>query len=630
MQRFICFVFMTQMILGCGGGGGSSSSDGVGEANNTSASETSQTQEVETQKDTNDTQTPTPSQSTDKEDNTSVSETSSQETSATTDVNNTQTSTNKTYYIRADGGTYSRCDGLSDAPLNDSGNCAWSHPFEALGVPVYGAEKGHEFDRSTYKRHIKGGDTLIIKNGSYRMGCTKGVYSGNSVCSKNYPYGCKAGLIPSGTAENPTKILGENWNKGCSVKPELFGVEKVYSILDASGDYIQIECLNITDHETCISSHGVNADPTFTDYKDASQKVTCKSEKPDNLDGDSIYGNYGSNGIIANSAHNLTIKNVEISGLAANGLLSNDKENTSGNWVLENVNIHHNGWAGWDGRNYEGSMVLKNTSINFNGCALTYPGGETYAYWGQATGGYGDGIGLSDSVGNWVLEDVDVSHNTSDGIDLLYLKSGSTVSLNRVHAEGNAGNQVKVSASKTTIKNSVVVGNCGYFDNKDFVYGLSNCRAGGSSISMSVLDHGRVDIENLSIYGEGDSLFSIGSDDCDGSEVLRTRNVVGLGDLDFLGNKLGNVGDKTSYLYNSCQDITIDHDEEYLYNLKPDKIFIYGDHEDATDKNGSRSFYKDPQFVKIDNENDIFDLRIQSGSEALGYGAYDANGVLKN
>ena len=40
-----------------------------------------------------------------------------------------------TYYVRADGGTKSQCNGLNNAAYPGSGSaqdCAWHHPFDAL------------------------------------------------------------------------------------------------------------------------------------------------------------------------------------------------------------------------------------------------------------------------------------------------------------------------------------------------------------------------------------------------------------------------------------------------------------------------------------------------------------------
>jgi hypothetical protein len=64
-----------------------------------------------------------------------------------------------TYHVRPDGGDRTQCNGLANAPYPGSGtqqNCAWRHPFFALDA------SGNWM--------LRGGDTLLIYRGSYRMG----------------------------------------------------------------------------------------------------------------------------------------------------------------------------------------------------------------------------------------------------------------------------------------------------------------------------------------------------------------------------------------------------------------------------------------------------------------------------
>ena len=64
----------------------------------------------------------------------------------------------------------------------------------------------------------------------------------------------------------------------------------------------------------------------------------------------------------------------------------------------------------------------------------------------EPRGGYGDGLGTGATAGNWVFEDSAFLHNTSDGLDLLYARAGSSITLRRVHAEGNAGDEIRRTA----------------------------------------------------------------------------------------------------------------------------------------------------------------------------------------
>ena len=81
--------------------------------------------------------------------------------------------------------------------------------------------------------------------------------------------------------------------------------------------------------------------------------------------------------------------------------------------------------------------------------------------WGQKAGGYGDGLGTTTTGGQWLIEDAFVHHNTSDGLDLLYMDgaAGTSVTIRRAYAVANAGNQIKTRGN-ATIENSVMVGSC--------------------------------------------------------------------------------------------------------------------------------------------------------------------------
>jgi len=126
------------------------------------------------------------------------------------------------------------------------------------------------------------------------------------------------------------------------------------------------------------------------------------------------------------------------------------------NWELRDSSIRGNGFVGWNGdigsdSSNSGYINFVRTTIEYNGCAEQFPvvaktgPGGIFNCWEQNQGGYGDGIGTELTGGNWYFEDVSISHNTSDGLDLLYgdpSVEGSVV-IKRGVFEGNAGNQVK-------------------------------------------------------------------------------------------------------------------------------------------------------------------------------------------
>ena len=72
-------------------------------------------------------------------------------------------------------------------------------------------------------------------------------------------------------------------------------------------------------------------------------------------------------------------------------------------------------------------MVFRDVEIAWNGCTETFPGNTHAGCWGQEEGGYGDGLGVGLTGGNWLFEHVHVHHNTQDGIDLWHARGDTTV-----------------------------------------------------------------------------------------------------------------------------------------------------------------------------------------------------------
>lgn len=498
-----------------------------------------------------------------------------------------------TYYVRTDGGKTGTCDGTLNiaAAGATGGHCAWKHPFDAL--PPGGSAR------------ISGGDTLIIGNGSYRMGYTAGVYDTGS-CHSQWPYDCVNAAIPSGLSGNPTRIVGENWNTGCGSKPELYGVERADSILRTNGnDNIEIQCLNITDHNQCILGHGATGPEAG--------KIACPTSFP--------FGDWALRGINASGTDHLTLNNVDIHGLSNDGLYTNAG---GSNWTVTNTTIKRNGWSGFDGGNFTGDMIFNNIEVSWNGCGETYPGGEPIGCWGQNAGGYGDGFGMTDSSGNWKITNSKFLHNTSDGLDLLYLLATATVTIDRVHAEGNAGNQLKMAGSTKKIINSVAIGNCGYFDGKSFNYAVDHCRALGHPLALAYSTGSTATILNTSIYSEGDGVFLVTqrNGNCNGKETLYMRNNLIQGDTDY-----HQPNEKSSYMWNECNNLTVNHDYEKAYNLKNDSMAINSSN-NTIDIKGVNSTYSNPFFTIVNNSTDVFNLKLLTNSTAINKGL--ASGTMVN
>ncbi|MCZ7568565.1 MAG: right-handed parallel beta-helix repeat-containing protein [Ardenticatenaceae bacterium] len=408
-----------------------------------------------------------------------------------------------TYYVRPDGGSATQCTGLVDAAYPGSGTaqpCAWDHPFRALPPG------------STPR--ISGGDTLIVGAGSYRMGYGA---PGADTCDAAGAFDCTMPPVPSGPGPaTPTRILGQGWENGCTNPPELWGAERPWYLLNLTGSSnVALACLELTDHSGCVEFH--------------TGGLACERDTPP-------YGDWAATGIYAGDSANVRLQDLNIHGLAAAGIHAGRLTD----WTVENVRIAGNGWVGWDGDidggdSNAGTLLFRRWTVEWNGCGETYPGQQPTGCWGQTAGGYGDGVGTGATGGHWIIEDSTFSHNTSDGLDLLYARlAGSSIEIRRTIAEGNAGNQLKTNGP-TLIENAIVVGNCGFFDGQPFTSSVDNCRAAGNALSLALQPGDQVTVTNSTLTSEGDCLVLAECEGtCNGSESVRLRNNIFVGQTDFL------------------------------------------------------------------------------------------------
>jgi hypothetical protein len=487
----------------------------------------------------------------------------------------TASASGTTYYIRADGGTATQCTGTTDAPYPGSGTnqpCAWSHPYWALN--------------SSGKWKIQGGDTIIIAPGSYKMG-----YGAPNTpwCESDGAFECDLPPLPSGpSAGKPTRILGKGWNSGCSDPPELWGSQRPWSIIDLTGSSnVYIGCLEITDHSNCVEDH--------------SNAAACceRNTYP--------FGDWAPDGIVASDSSNVTLKDLDIHGLATSGI----RAGRISNWTVENVRVAGNGWVGWEGDidgsdSNSGTIHFKDFIVEWNGCGETYPGGKPHNCWSQTAGGYGDGLGTGATGGHWIFEDSIFRYNTSDGLDLLYArKPDSRIEIKRTMSYGNAGNPIKVNGN-ASIENSLVVGNCGYFSGKSFTYNVDPCRAGGNSLSLELRKGITVSVVNSTIVGHGDCLMNIECDEnatCDGSETVIIKNNIFQGYREF-----EEPSDTTCYMW---------IDPYNFYNTQIDHNIVYGVKMGEM-KLSAHELNQDP---RVKNSNlASFDGHLKSNSPAINSG----------
>lgn len=489
--------------------------------------------------------------------------------------------TSATYYVRADGGSETQCTGLVDAAYPGSGtgqDCAWDHPFRAL--PPGGTPR------------IAGGDTLIVAEGAYKMGFGA---PGAENCDAGGSFDCLMPPIPSGPdAGTPTRILGAGWDSGCSNPPELWGAERPWFIVNLTdSSNVEFSCFEITDHSSCVEDH--------------SGGLACQRDT-------SPYGDWASYGLYAEDSTNVLLRDLDIHGLAWGGIHAGRLTD----WTVENVRIAGNGGVGWDGNLWDGSgssnsgaLTFRHWLVEWNGCGETYPTGQPIGCWAQTAGGYGDGVGTEETGGDWLIEDSQFLHNTSDGLDLLYHSLGGNITLNRVRAEGNAGNQIKVTG-QAQVSNSVLVGNCAFFDNKPFTYNVDPCRALGNTLSLNFMGGESVSILNSTIYGQGDGLIEGGPrGTCSGAETITARNNVFLGDSDYF-----DPGDATFLFYQEgCSGLNLNSDYNIIYNAKN----VTCNASETYAVSGVNDLCQNP-LLTGPLSGTTYGMRLSSGSPAIGSG----------
>ncbi|MBZ0298406.1 MAG: hypothetical protein K8J31_01640 [Anaerolineae bacterium] len=487
------------------------------------------------------------------------------------------------YYVRPDGGSAGQCTGLVDAPYSGAGSeqpCAWNHPFQALPPG--------ETPR------IMGGDTLLIAAGEYAMGYGA---PGAEGCDEGGSFDCHMPPIPSGPApDRPTRILGSGWDSACAAPPVLWGTGRPWFIVNMTdSSHVELDCLEITDHSTCVENH--------------TGGLACERDQLP-------YGDWASYGLQAEDSTHVHLKNLNIHGLAAGGVHAGRLTD----WTVENVRIAGNGSVGWDGDLWDdlgdantGSLVFRHWVVEWNGCGETYPEGEPVGCWGQEAGGYGDGVGTGETGGDWLIEDSAFLHNTSDGLDLLYHTLGGSVTLNRVRAEGNAGNQIKI-AGQSTLTNAVLVGNCAFFEGQPFTYWVDHCRALGSALLIAYTGGEQISIVNSTVYGQGDGLIGAGPREgfpCNGSESLQMRNSIVVGDQDYFDSS-----DVTFYFYQEgCGSLKLDSDYNIMFHVKNIECGVDGDFTTS----GSHDLCADPLLVGP-LEGSAYPMTVRADSPAVNSG----------
>ncbi len=398
-------------------------------------------------------------------------------------------------------GDTTSCTGLCSDLYDGAGTgecCAFSHPSWALGAG------------SSPTNHSSGvmssGDTLVIATGSYELGY--GAMPSQTGCDAAYTYSCLLRPPPNGTAGNHTTVVGCTLT-GCDEeddRPELWLTGRQDKMMDLDNvQYVTFKDLEITDH------HG--------------SLVECSAGDP--------VENCGRRAFQADNEgwNNITFDGLNIHGLVkgcwkmgGDGAGSDDV-----NLVVIDTVCRAVGVSGFDADTcgndgtcgFEGSLDFTRATLEYVGCIEVYPLTDINknilddSCRDNNCGGsfFGDAISSSDTGGDWTFTDCNISHNTSDGVDLLYLNNTDveayglgSVAIYGGRFEGNVGQQVKISRN-SKIYSAKIIGNCGYFDNVSSDMGASclvSCRSSGYVIDTYMNGTGTPKIYNSTITSNGD------------------------------------------------------------------------------------------------------------------------------
>jgi hypothetical protein len=464
-----------------------------------------------------------------------------------------------TWYVRQDGGsrysvnnTAGQCDGTADVSYAGTGgigvnkHCAFNDvrflwtDGSFTTDPNAGAPKWGWIGTT--------GDTYIIR-GSIADGVTwrvgqSGPNSGQGFGLQGDPFAAGAPLPPRGVAARHTKILGGNFASchSATAKTQLHGGFGVGAVLNMSGaSYVDVACLDITDFSSCGKQGQING---------------CNSGFP--LD------DYASNGISwNNSSHNNTLTDVHIHGLANSGMVGpTGYQNT-----FSYLDLIGNASAGWnadagDGTTGSGPLLVQNFNISWNGCSEEYPIVHALPY-GDCTDdgveGYGDGFGTatvaSNPAWNVTFDQGTVSYNTQDGLDALHLVgNGSSMTISRVLAYGNMGQQIKVGGAGGSAINNVIVGNCNALRQPipgtpaGYNTRLSDfCRAADTGIVLTVGNATPLKFDFNTIYSANTVAIEVDCDTssgpCTNAAKIDFRNNIFVGFLSSVATGYPNGGD---------------------------------------------------------------------------------------
>ena len=456
----------------------------------------------------------------------------------------------QTWYVRSDGGTP-----FTNATATPAGQCDGKHDaaYPGSGVNQACALGNLRYlwtDETTYYQEkwiISGGDTVIVRQNP------KGYTMGADAHAGSFPKNCAGDIgdcymptIPSGTAAQHTRILGENY-ASCtsdSAKTLLNGTWREWAVINTTdSQFVDVACFEITDAAACAgngnftnSCTGMNAANDGVLESALTASVNYTDLFIHGLSGDGIHGATGAN-VVADRVHLRAMPDAGIN-------MDDDP------WGIGNISV-------------AGGFTLTNSITEFTGCVEEYPVVHNYPYIecrDQNTGNYADGFGTASATGDWKFDHDIWRYNFQDGLDLLH--SGlNSLTVTNSQSYGNDGQQFKIgSGLLVKFQNNITLHNCerigqlfGDEPASAIVPNVALCRAAGDGIAIGFDGQGTDIFQNNTYVGYGSTSYDIGCtggwDTCTTTKSVYENNI--------------NIG-ITKTDYNSGQAPGLFYDEEVM------------------------------------------------------------------
>ncbi len=471
----------------------------------------------------------------------------------------------RTWYVRSDGGTrYSanmqqgQCNGKADAP----------YPGRGVNQPCAFRDFRYMWDDKSGRVGagswiISGGDTVLIRgckaditqsNASTpncRLGWDAPTGTGaNLWCYGVGSYDCLNPTIPPGTADQHTRIVGQNYthcNTDGQTNPrgyahnltQLFaGFSLTYALNLRNTQYVDIECIELTTHNgQCVTS----GSPPYP--------RPCNRNQP--LD------DYAQNGFLLNSASaNILFQDVYVHGFNSSGFDGPIGGVITMNRIFDGFNAF-SGWNFDDGRNTpdgpRSSISARDVTMIGNGCYEEYPLKHDFsaqACYDDNSNGFGDAwSGQDTDLDSFTCDHCMMAYNTKDGFIGPHTNV-KALTITNSESYGNMGAQWKwnnTPGATTMFANNLTIGNCARLAEAvpgaahsfavsahiPGAYLSSFCRAGGNTVAINSQQNSRVLFLNNSFVDYGNTVFllSCGSNNsnhskqCGSTQFIFTNNI---------------------------------------------------------------------------------------------------------